>query len=153
MKLSTRGRYSIRLLTYLADHADLERPIGLKEVAQKQGMSMRYLEQLVVPLKSAGLIRAVVGKRGGYVLAREAREIKVGEIVEAALGPIRLLECLEPEAECGFKEVCASRRMWGLINARITDVLYDYSLADLSEKQMFVRAKAAGAESVQALSC
>jgi Rrf2 family transcriptional regulator, cysteine metabolism repressor len=153
MKLSTRGRYSIRMLTYLSDHTDEARPVGLKEVAEKQGLSMRYLEQLVVPLKSAGLIRAVAGKHGGYLLARDAKEIKVGEIVEAALGPIRLLACLTPDAECDFKDVCTSRKMWGLINTRITDVLYEYTLADLSEKDMRLRLEAAGSLVDRPLGC
>jgi Rrf2 family protein len=144
MKLSTRGRYSLRMMIYLCDHASERRPIGLKEIAEKQGLSMRYLEQLVVPLKSASLIRAVAGKHGGYLLNREPSEIKVGEIVEAALGPVRILDCLGPEAVCPFREVCTSRRMWGLINSRITDILYDYSLADLSETKMRERAGGTG---------
>jgi Rrf2 family protein len=136
MKISTKARYSIRLMVYLADNAVDKKPISLKEIADKQGLSMRYLELLVVPLKNASLIRSVSGKYGGYCLIRPAQEIKVGEIVEAAIGPIKLMDCLDPGAECRFKEVCASRRMWGLINTRITDVLYDYTLDDLSEMKM-----------------
>ena len=136
MKISTRARYSIRLMIYLADHHDEERPIGLKEIAENQGLSMRYLEQLVVPLKNASLIKSVFGKHGGYVLAREAGEIRIGEVVEAAIGPINLMDCLAPDTSCPFKGLCGSRRMWGLINTRITDVLYDYTLDDLSEKKM-----------------
>ncbi|MFO8057056.1 MAG: Rrf2 family transcriptional regulator [bacterium] len=136
MKISTRARYSIRLMVYLADHADDDRPIGLNEIARHQDLSMRYLEQLAVPLKAASLIKSVSGKHGGYYLARPAGDIKVGEIVEASVGPIRLLDCLDAETPCQFKDVCGSRRMWGLINTRITDVLYDYNLEDLSEERM-----------------
>lgn len=136
MKLSTRARYSIRLMIYLADHGGMDNPIGLNQVAENQGLSMRYLEQLVVPLKNASLIKGVAGKHGGYTLARDPMDIKIGEIVEASIGPIKLIDCLEPEAACRFKDVCTSRRMWGLINTRITDVLYDYTLDDLSEKKM-----------------
>ncbi len=136
MKISTRARYSIRLMTHLADNTDLDKPIGLKEIAKKQGLSMRYLEHLVVPLKNASLVKSVSGKHGGYLLARSAKDIRVGEIVEAAIGPIKLLDCLGTDAECNFMDVCGSRRMWGLINTRITDVLYDYTLEDLSEKKM-----------------
>ncbi|HUT55360.1 MAG TPA: Rrf2 family transcriptional regulator [bacterium] len=146
MKISTRARYSIRLMIYLADNGGTEVPIGLSHVAEKQNLSMRYLEQLVVPLKNASLIKSVAGKHGGYLLARDAREIKIGEIVEAAIGPIKLLECLDPDTVCGFKEQCNSRRMWGLINTRITDVLYDYTLDDLSEKRMMEAGKGAAAE-------
>ena len=146
MKISTRARYSIRFMIYLADHGGMETAIGLSQVAERQNLSMRYLEQLVVPLKNASLIKSVAGKHGGYLLAREAREIKIGEIVEAAIGPIKLLECLAPETACAFKDHCNSRRMWGLINTRITDVLYDYTLEDLSEKRMLEAGRAVAPE-------
>ncbi len=136
MKISTRARYSIRLMIYLADHSNNKKPIGLKEISANQGLSMRYLEQLVVPLKNASLIRSVAGKHGGYYLSGNPKEIRIGDIVEAAIGPIRLMECLDKDYECSFVDVCVSRRMWGLINTRITDVLYDYSLDDLSETRM-----------------
>ncbi len=136
MKISTRARYSIRLMIYLADHSNNKKPIGLKEISANQGLSMRYLEQLVVPLKNASLIRSVAGKHGGYYLAGSSKDIRIGDIVEAALGPIKLMECLDKDYECSFVDVCVSRRMWGLINTRITDVLYDYSLDDLSETRM-----------------
>ncbi len=136
MKISTRARYSIRFMIYLADHSNNKKPIGLKEIASNQGLSLRYLEQLVVPLKNASLIKSVAGKHGGYYLAQDPKNIKVGEIVEAAIGPIKLMDCLDNNSECEFLEMCTSRRMWGLINTRITDVLYDYSLDDLSEKRM-----------------
>jgi len=123
-------------MVYLADHGDDGKPIGLNEIAENQGLSMRYLEQLVVPLKNAGLVKSVVGKHGGYMLAQKPEETSIGEVVEAAIGPVKLMDCLDPETDCQFKEVCGSRRMWGLINTRITDVLYDYSLDDLSEKSM-----------------
>lgn len=123
-------------MIYLADHAAQDKPVSLKEIANEQNLSTRYLEQLVVPLKNASLIRSVAGKHGGYYLAREASDISVGEIVEASIGPIQLLDCLDVGTECAFKDMCGSRRMWGLINTRITDVLHDYNLEDLSEKKM-----------------
>ena len=119
-------------MVYLADHAGQDAPIGLKTIAQHQDLSLRYLEQLVVPLKNASLLRSVVGKHGGYYLARAPKDIHIGEIVEAAIGPVRVLDCIDASYECRRKETCTSRRMWGLINTRITDVLYDYSLEDLS---------------------
>ena len=97
MKISTRARYSIRLMTYLADNLGTETPINLSQIAENQGLSMRYLEQLVVPLKNASLLKSVSGKHGGYLLARAPGDISIGEIVEAAIGPIKLLDCLDPE--------------------------------------------------------
>lgn len=153
MKISTRARYSIRLMIYLADNGEGEKPIGLNEIAENQGLSMRYLEQLVVPLKNASLIRSVVGKHGGYLLARSPQEIRINEIVEAAIGPIKLLDCLDPAALCQYKDACGSRRMWGLINTRITDVLHDYTLDDLSEKRMRATAGKKQTKGESALTC
>jgi Rrf2 family protein len=123
-------------MSYLADHARPDRPVKLKSVAKSQNLSQRYLEQLVVHLKGAGLVKSKSGKRGGYYLGREAKDISVGQVVEAAMGPIRVMECLDPEDNCRYKDVCAARRMWGLVSARISDVLYEYTVADMSEKDM-----------------
>jgi len=123
-------------MSCLADHAHREKPVGLKEISKKLGISLRYLEQLVVPLKNAALLKSVAGKYGGYLLTREPGQIKVGEIVEVAMGPISLINCLENNYECKYLDVCITRRMWGLVNSNITDILYDYSLQDLSEKKM-----------------
>lgn len=136
LKIPTRARYSIRLMSYLADYSRPDRPVKLKSVAKSQNLSLRYLEQLVVHLKGAGLVKSKLGKRGGYYLGREAKDISVGQVVEAAVGPIRVMECLDPEDNCRFKKVCATRRMWGLVSVRISDVLYDYTIADMSEKKM-----------------
>jgi Rrf2 family cysteine metabolism transcriptional repressor len=136
LKIPTRARYSIRFMSYLADHARPDRPVKLKSVAESQNLSQRYLEQLVVHLKGAGLVKSKSGKRGGYYLARPAKDISVGQVVEAAVGPIRVMECLDPEDGCRYKDVCAARRMWGLVSARISDVLYEYTIADVSEKKM-----------------
>jgi Rrf2 family cysteine metabolism transcriptional repressor len=136
LKIPTRARYSIRLMAYLADHARPDQPVKLKSVAKSQNLSLRYLEQLVVHLKGAGLVKSKSGKRGGYYLGREAKDISVGQVVEAAVGPIRVMDCLDPEDSCRYKDVCAARRMWGLVSVRISDVLYDYTIADVSEKAM-----------------
>jgi Rrf2 family cysteine metabolism transcriptional repressor len=136
LKIPTRARYSIRLMAYLADNARPEQPVKLKSVAKSQNLSLRYLEQLVVHLKGAGLVKSKSGKRGGYYLARDAKDITVGQVVEAAVGPVRVMDCLDPEDNCRYKDVCAARRMWGLVSVRISDVLYDYTIADMSEQKM-----------------
>jgi Rrf2 family cysteine metabolism transcriptional repressor len=136
LKIPTRARYSIRLMSYLADHALPDQPVKLKSVANSQNLSLRYLEQLVVHLKGAGLVKSKSGKRGGYYLARDAKDISVGQVVEAAVGPVRVMDCLDSEDNCRYKEVCAARRMWGLVSVRISDVLYEYTIADMSEQKM-----------------
>ncbi|MFH1540080.1 MAG: Rrf2 family transcriptional regulator [bacterium] len=136
MKLSTRALYSLRLMIYLADHSDRETPIKLKDIAKAQKLPFKYLEQLVVPLKNAGLITSIQGKQGGYILAHDKHEIKALDVVEASIGSIELLKCVDADTGCKLKDECASRRMWGLITVRITDVLSEYSLEDLSEKRI-----------------
>jgi len=133
MKLSSRTRYSIRLMTYLGDHSQKGKPVSLAEIAKEQELSVRYLEQLVVPLKNAGLLKSVAGKYGGYFLTKPANQIYIAEIIEAVDGGVKLIDCVSPKYPCSFQSKCRARRMWGLINIRITDVLYDYTLLDLSE--------------------
>jgi len=136
LKIPTRVRYSVRLAAYLADWARPDKPVHLKQAAADLDLSHRYLEQLVVPLKTAGLLKSVAGKRGGYYLAHEAADISVGQVMEAAVGPLRIMDCLDPDTTCKLKDVCAARRMWGLANTRISDVLFEYTLADVSEKRL-----------------
>ena len=141
MKLSTRSIYSLRLMIYLADHVDRGTPINLKEISRAQNLPFKYLEQLVISLKNAGLIKSVQGKQGGYVLARNAQDIRALDVVEASMGPIELMGCTNVDCQCDFKEICTSRRMWGLIRANITDILNEYSLVDLSEKRLIEKMK------------
>jgi len=142
------------MMIYLADHSDTKQPVKLKTIAEAQSLPFKYLEQLVVSLKNAGLIKSVQGKQGGYLLARPADKIFALDILEASMGPIELLRCIVPDAtDCRFKEMCASRRMWGLIEARITDILGEYTLSDLSEKRMLERFTEETGEEAVKLSC
>jgi Rrf2 family transcriptional regulator, cysteine metabolism repressor len=138
MKISTRSLYCLRLMIYLADEAARKSPITLKEIAQARGLSHRYLEQLVVPLKTAGLITSVQGKRGGYVLARAAKEISALDVIEATSGEINLIKCVQEalDCSCDLSAQCPSRRMWVEVTEKITETLGRHSLHDLSERRM-----------------
>ena len=85
MKLSTRGRYGMRLMVDLAQHY-AEGPVTLKAIAERQELSAKYLEQLIIPLRAAGLIRSVRGRQGGYLLARKAENISAGQILKVVEG-------------------------------------------------------------------
>jgi Rrf2 family protein len=112
----------------LSSHGE---PVGLGDVSLHSGISRRYLDHLVVPLKNASLIRGRSGRAGGYVLAKTAEEIKLGDIIEAAIGPVAITDCaVEPEL-CMFSDYCNCRDLWTLINRRITAVLDEYTLADM----------------------
>jgi Rrf2 family protein len=132
MKLSTRARYALRMMVVFA-RQDGDKPsvVNLNEVANEANVSRRYLEQLVIGLKNGALIRGKSGKGGGYVLARPADQIKIRQIVESAIGPINIVECvLQPEM-CLKSDFCECRSLYGLINKKITSVLDGIVLADL----------------------
>jgi len=105
--------------------------VGLGEVAQRCGISRKYLEQLVPPLRNAKLVRALPGRGGGYALARSPDQIQLSEIIEAAIGPIAITECaFEPET-CAYAEFCNCQGLYALLNHRIAELLAEYSLADI----------------------
>ena len=131
MKLSTRGRYALRMMLDLAKNDGGDRPVSLTAVATRTGLSRGYLEQLALALRTAKLLRGVSGRNGGYKLARAAEDIRVGEIVEATIGPICLVECLDEPASCLQTETCECRVVYSLINRQISEVLHSYTLADL----------------------
>ncbi len=134
MKLKTRERYSLRMMMAIAKQSSEKNPVGLKEVAHHSGISRRYLEQLVTPLKNASLLRGISGRGGGYALAKPADEIRLGEIIEAAIGPIAVTECAVGAGDCVKSEFCNCKDLWTLINVRIRQVLNDYTLNDLLNK-------------------
>jgi len=131
MKLSTRGRYALRLMIDVARNGDDETPVSLTVVAQRTGISRGYLEQLAMVLRNARLLKAVSGRHGGYRLVRPAAEISVGDIIQASIGEVSVVDCVEDPAACDRSDTCESRVVYSLINKRISDVLQEYSLADL----------------------
>ena len=139
MKLSTRARYGLSCMIAVARLTQKAKPVSLEQVSHQTGVSRRYLEQLAMPLKSHGLLRSVSGRRGGYLLARPADQIRLREIVEAAIGPISIVDCCDDPSLCEKSESCENRLIYMLINQRICEVLDDYSLADLADQERLVR--------------
>jgi Rrf2 family protein len=132
MKLGTRAKYTLRLMMGIGRlAAQSQKPISLGDVSHHSGISRRYLDQLVVSLKNADLIRGRSGRGGGYTLSRPAEDIKVGEIIAAAIGPMTVSECVTKPDICMQSDFCQCRLLWTLINHRITEALNNCSLADL----------------------
>jgi Rrf2 family protein len=130
MKLSTRGRYGTRLMVDLAQHY-ADGPVSLAEIAKRQDLSAKYLEQLIILLKGAGLIRSVRGRRGGYMLARRPEEISVGEIVETLEGKLSVVDCvLEPEL-CYRAVDCPTRDIWVGMTDMIKKQLFSLNLGNI----------------------
>ena len=133
MHVPTRGRYSLRLMLEIARLGDAEAPASLAEIAAWTGISRRYLEQLVIPLRRAGLVKGRSGRAGGYCLARDPAEITVGDIIAAARGPVSLVRCVDDEGACARSGGCECRLMWMLLTLGVRDVLDECTLADLGD--------------------
>jgi len=134
LKLTTRARYALQSMIAIARMSEGSNPVSLARVAERTRVSRRYLEQLALSLKNASLLRAVSGRGGGYVLARPPKRIRVGEIVEAAIGPINIVECVLNPETCLQWEYCECRLLYELINRRITEALNEFNLHDLVDK-------------------
>lgn len=126
MKLSTKGRYGVTLMIDLGLHHG-DGPVSLKSVAERQNLSEHYLEQLIAPLRNAGLVRSIRGAYGGYVLAKAPHEITVGDIIRVLEGPITIVD--EPEEELA--------ELWDKVRDNINAVLDGTTLQDLIEKKRF----------------
>ena len=134
MKLSTRGRYGTRALLELALHQG-EGPVLLRDIAQKQGISLSYLEHLITPLIASGLVLSTRGPRGGVMLAKPADEIRLNEIIHLLDGPIALVECVNSQKVCPRSEICAPRDIWQELEKAMNDVLASTTLQGLAERQ------------------
>jgi Rrf2 family cysteine metabolism transcriptional repressor len=131
MRISTRGRYALRMMQDIARNGIEGRPVSLASVAARTDISLGYLEQLAIALKHGQLVRGVAGRYGGYVLTREPSEISLRDIVETAIGPICVVDCVEDPAGCPRAEDCECRMVYGLVNQRLAEVLEEFSLDDL----------------------
>ncbi len=131
MKISTRGRYALRLMMDIA-LAEGDAPVRIKDIAGRQELSEKYLEQIVSVLNKAGLVRSSRGPQGGYRLTREPEEYTAGEIVSSIEGSLAPVACLESETnECPRHRVCATLRLWQKVDDAIQTVMNSVTLADL----------------------
>ncbi|MBI5115877.1 Rrf2 family transcriptional regulator [Candidatus Poribacteria bacterium] len=132
MKLNTRARYALRAMIQIARSGQDGKPINLNDISAKTSVTRRYLEQLVIPLKNASLLKGMSGKEGGYLLARAPEKIKVGDIVQAAIGPINIVHCVKDTDSCMKVEWCECRPLYVLLNQRIEEAFNAFTLADLA---------------------
>ncbi len=130
MKLSTKTRYGTRLLVDLARHCH-KGPVQIGEVAKRQNISVKYLDQIIRPLKEADLVFSVRGPKGGHVLARSADEISLGEIVRLLESQVDLVECVSNPDICEMFDDCRVRFAWQEATQAIYDKLDSITLHDL----------------------
>jgi Rrf2 family protein len=134
LKLSTKGRYGVRLMLDLALHYD-KGPVPLRDVSKRQGISEKYLWQLINPLKNAGLVRSTRGAHGGYVLAKPSRQISLKDIMEVLEGSMCLVDCTLNPSMCKRSSACVSREVWNEVSQRMLKVLESFTLEQMVEKQ------------------
>ena len=135
MKISTKGRYALRLMTDIAAH-DSDGYVSLKDVAARQGISMKYSEQIAGLLAKAGLLHSGRGAQGGYRLAKRPEDYTVGSILRLTEGNLAPVACLEgPENVCQRCGVCSTLGFWAGLYAVVNDYIDRYTLADLLAEQ------------------
>ena len=129
--ISTKGRYALRVMIDLAKN-DSDSYLPLKEIAERQGISKKYLEIIVKELVNAKLVNGVSGKGGGYKLSRKPEEYSVGEILEVTEGTLAVIACLaEENNECPRVDICETLPMWKEYNKMVYDFFYSKKLSDL----------------------
>ena len=133
MRISTKGRYGLRTLMDIAMHQN-NGAVTLNEVAKRQEISVKYLWQVINPLKTAGLLSVKRGAKGGYVLARRPEEISMLQVVNILEGPLSLVECLTHEDACNQIDTCVARSVWQEVNGAVAKVLGSITLADVLKR-------------------
>ena len=136
MKLSTRTRYGVRALLELAGSYG-KGPLQIKVIAHRQDISVKYLEQLIAILKSAGLVKSIRGSKGGYVLAKTPNQIKLGDVFDCLEGLSAItVECVENENYCVRAADCVTRQVWTQLQETMENVLQSITLQDLIDRRI-----------------
>ena len=134
MKLTTKTRYGTRLLIDLAQHQD-KGAAQMSAISMRQNISVKYLEQLIRPLKQADLVTSTRGPKGGHMLAKKPQEITLGEITRLFEGTTELVNCISDPDKCSMIEDCVVRSAWGKANKALYDELDSVTIADLLKKK------------------
>ncbi len=140
MKLSTRSRYGTRLMLDMAQHYH-DGPIHLSDIAKRQDVSVKYLEQIIIPLKKAGYIESLRGPKGGHILAKPPEEITVKEIVALLEEGTSLVECCDDATVCKRSDICPTRLLWKEASEAMFNRLQTITLADLVRKAEAIKGK------------
>ena len=141
MRLSKRGEYGLRAMIYLARTIDPEKHyplIQIKDISEHENIPLKYLEQILLTLKNAGLLQSKMGSSGGYYLAKSPSEINLGQIVRILDGPLAPVRCVSQMAyepcDCPNEATCGLRMVMGDVRNAIADILDNTMLADVTER-------------------
>ena len=133
MKLSTRSRYGARILVDLARHNN-QGPIQIGEISKRQDISVKYLEQLIRPLKQASMVTSVRGPKGGHLLAKNPKNITLGQIVRLFEGQTELVECISNPEQCNMADDCRVRLAWKEATRVLYEKLDSTTISDLMQE-------------------
>ena len=139
MKMSTKGRYGLRAMVDIAVNCGTgDNCVSLKSVANRQNLSESYLEQLIAPLKKAGIVKSTRGAQGGYVLAKRAEDITVGEILRALEGQLELVECANSKSSCGTGSCknCVTKDVWEKLSESVNEAADSITLDMLAKRSI-----------------
>ena len=132
MKISTKGRYGLRILLDIALYKTGGKPRIIREIAANQEISEKYISRLIVDLRKAGFVKSVRGTNGGYILSRRPGDIRVLDVIEVMEGPLSIVNCTDPaDRSCHRAGNCPAQQMWREINEKFRAVLAEYTLQDL----------------------
>ena len=134
MRISTKIRYGARAMVELASHYG-QGPIDLKEIAKKENISIKYLEQVINPLRADGLVKAMRGAKGGYSLAKPPSEICLYDVIETLEGPLNLLDCLGDPKACQRVSSCVTREVWKEVSDAMSKIFYSVTLEELVNRR------------------
>jgi len=132
MKISTKVQYGLRAMAYLAQNADGGRAVSIREIAYKEKISADYLEKIFAKLLKAKLLAAKKGVRGGYIMARAAKEIKISEIFNAIENPVTKVKCID--GNCSRQDDCLTKNLWCKMQAAVNNFLESVTLEELINK-------------------
>ncbi|MGL1862020.1 MAG: Rrf2 family transcriptional regulator [Pseudodesulfovibrio sp.] len=130
MKLSARSRYAARLLLDLGMH-EAGKPVRATLLSENTGVTVQFIEQIIRPLKKAGLVKSVRGAAGGHMLDKPAADITLGEIVRVMEGAINIVNCLDPDSKCERSDDCRTRSVWERASRAMEKELDSITLAEL----------------------
>ncbi len=130
VRVSTKGRYGLRTLVDIALH-QAKGSVTLNDIAKRQAISVKYLWQVINPLKRSGLLSVTRGAKGGYTLARRPEEIDMLEVVNTLEGPLSLVECLTNDDLCDRIDTCVARSVWMEVNQTVEKALKGITLAEV----------------------
>jgi len=138
LKLSTKGRYGLRAMVDLAINSTEDQVVALSQIAERQEISVNYLEQLIARLRRAGLVQGIRGAQGGYILSKSPEDISIGDILRALEGNLNPVECTEIIGDniCNNSDVCVTKYVWKRISDSINQTVDSIKLSELLEESI-----------------